>query len=330
MNWYPWLNAPYRQLVGQYAAGRGHHALLVHSLAGNGDDALIYGLSRWLICQQRQGDKSCGQCHSCRLMLANTHPDWHVLEAEKGKSSIGVDPVRQLIDRLHSHSQQGGAKVVWLPQAELLTEAAANALLKTLEEPPGETYFLLGCREPARLLATLRSRCFYLHLTSPDEAFAVEWLNRQLPGNALEQRTALKLNGGAPLAAEQLLQPAQWQQRSALCAGLKTALTQRDLLSLLPLLNHDNAAERLHWLTSLLLDALKYQQGATVYAINQDQQPLIGYLAEHLSGDSLQQALSQWLTCRHQLLTVVGINRELMLSAELLRWEQLLTPQSIS
>ncbi len=130
MNWYPWLNAPYRQLVGQHSTGRGHHALLLHSLPGNGEDALIYALSRWLMCQQRQGEKSCGECHSCRLMLAGNHPDWYVLTPEKGKSSIGVELVRQLIDKLYSHAQQGGAKVVWLPHAEVLTDAAANALLK--------------------------------------------------------------------------------------------------------------------------------------------------------------------------------------------------------
>lgn len=117
MNWYPWLNTPYRQLVGQYAADRGHHALLLHAAAGNGEEALAYGLSRWLICQRRNGEKSCGECHSCRLMLAGNHPDYHVLTPEKGKSSLGVEPIRQVIEILYSHAQQGGAKVIWLPQA---------------------------------------------------------------------------------------------------------------------------------------------------------------------------------------------------------------------
>lgn len=87
MNWYPWLNGPYRQLVGQYADGRGHHALLLHAATGNSDDALAYGLSRWLICQQRNGEKSCGECHSCRLMLAGNHPDYHVLAPERARAA---------------------------------------------------------------------------------------------------------------------------------------------------------------------------------------------------------------------------------------------------
>lgn len=324
MNWYPWLNTPYRQLLGQYATGRGHHAILLHAAAGNGDVALAYGLSRWLICQRRNGEKSCGECHSCRLMLAGNHPDYHVLAPEKGKSSLGIEQIRQVIETLYSHAQQGGAKVTWLPQAEQLTEAAANALLKTLEEPPEKTYFLMGCREPSRLLATLRSRCLYWHLASPDQQLALQWLSHQTPGNPIDHLTALRLHDGAPIAAKNLLQPERWQQRSALCAGLCAALPQHDMLSLLPVLNHEDVAERLHWLCALLVDAMKWQRGAQSYVLNQDQQPLVHQLAGRLSSSTLQQIVQQWLTCRHQLLSVVGVNRELLLTEQLLGWEQML------
>lgn len=322
MEWYPWLNGSYRHLVGQYSAGRGHHALLLHAAPGNGDAALLYALSRWLICQQRNGEKSCGECHSCRLMLAGHHPDYHVLAPEKGKSSLGIEPIRQVIETLYSHAQQGGAKVVWLPQAELLTEAAANALLKTLEEPPGKTYFLLGCRDPSRLLATLRSRCFYWHLASPDEQFSLQWLNRQGEGDPTHRLTALRLNDGAPIAAEQLLQPERWQQRVTLCSTLASCLIQCDMLLLLAVLNHDDVAERLHWLCTLLVDAMKWQQGATHYVLNQDQLPLVQQLAAQFSAFSLQKTLQSWLNCRHQLLNIVAVNRELLLTEQLLGWEQ--------
>ena len=103
-----------------------------------------------------------------------------MLAPEKGKSSLGIEPIRQVIETLYAHAQQGGAKVIWLPQAEQLTEAAANALLKTLEEPPEKTYFLLGCREPSRLMATLRSRCLYWHLASRMSSSACSgWADRR-------------------------------------------------------------------------------------------------------------------------------------------------------
>ncbi|MCB5308984.1 DNA polymerase III subunit delta' [Yersinia massiliensis] len=325
MKWYPWLTVPYRQLIGQHIAGRGHHALLLHSLPGNGDDALIYGLSRWLMCQHRQGEKTCGECHSCRLMLAGNHPDWYVLEPEKGKSSIGVELVRQQIEKLYSHAQQGGAKVVWLPHAERLTDAAANALLKTLEEPPEKTYFLLDCHQPASLLATLRSRCFYWYLACPETALSLQWLQRQIPTEPVAALAALKLSEGAPLAAERLLQPERWSIRTTLCDALSHALNSMDLLSLLPQLNHDDVAERLQWISSLLLDALKWQQSASEFVVNQDRLPLVQQLAQLAITPLLLQLAKQLTQCRHQLLSVVGVNRELLLTEQLLNWETALT-----
>lgn len=321
MNWYPWLNAPYRQLIGQYRAGRGHHALLLHALSGCGDDSLVYAVGRWLLCQQPDGDKSCGECHGCRLMIAGNHPDWHVLEPESGKNSLGIEPVRQLIERLYGHAQQGGAKVIWLPLAESLTEAAANALLKTLEEPPARTYFLLGTREPANLLATLRSRCFYLYLAPPDEANSLRWMQSQQAGDPQMMATALRLSGGAPVAALALLAPEIWKRRDDLCAALEQALPGRQWLSLLPALNHDDAERRLAWLCALLLDVVKLQQQAGQFVVNQDRLPLLQQLASQLSPATLQQQLEQWLQCRHRLLSIPALNRELMLTEQLCRWQ---------
>lgn len=74
MRWYPWLRPDFEKLVASYQAGRGHHALLIQALPGMGEDALIYALSRYLLCQQPQGHKSCGHCRGCQLMQAGTHP----------------------------------------------------------------------------------------------------------------------------------------------------------------------------------------------------------------------------------------------------------------
>ncbi len=322
MNWYPWLNAPYRQIIARYQDGRGHHALLIHALKGTGEDSLCYAISRWLICRQPEGLKSCGHCHSCQLMMAGNHPDFYRPEPEKGRTSLGVDSIRQVIDPLYNHAQQGGAKVVWLPDSESLTEQAANALLKTLEEPPDRTYFLLTCREPSRLLPTLRSRCLYRHLAPPDEAAGARWLSKQGIRAAEQARTALRLYNGAPLAALDILQPARWAERQGLCAGVAQALGHGDLLSLLPLLNKDKDDEPLYWLLTLLTDALKWQQGAAAFAANQDQLPLIGQLGSRYSPGTLHHQLHQWLECRRLWQTVSGINRELLLTNQLLNWEE--------
>ena len=329
MNWYPWLNPLYRQVIAQHQAGRAHHALLVQALSGMGDEALIWAVSRWLLCQQRDGQKSCGHCHGCQLMMAGTHPDWHRLAAEKGKSALGIDAVREVNEKLFHHAQQGGARVVWLPDAGQLTEAAANALLKTLEEPPQNSWFFLTSAEPSRLLPTLRSRCLRLHLAPPDEQQSLGWLQKQNAGSHEAILTALRLSSGAPAAALALLAKPHWEQRLALCETLSAAL-DGDLLTLLSALHHDNVVERIGWLASLLTDALKWQQSGNQFITNVDQPELIAQLAQRLPATALDKSLRQWLLCRERLKHIVAVNRELLLTEQLLTWETLLQPAAMS
>jgi DNA polymerase-3 subunit delta' len=328
MKWYPWLRPHFEQLIASYQAGRGHHALLIQALPGMGDDALIYALSRWLMCHQPEGHKSCGQCHSCQLMQAGTHPDYYHLAPEKGKNSLGIDAVREVSEKLYEHARLGGAKVVWISDATQLTDAAANALLKTLEEPPEKTWFFLACEEPARLLATLRSRCRLHHLSPPAESWAMVWLEREVTTSQEARLTALRLSASAPAAALELLQENHWNARQQLCQTLDTALTSQDWLSLLPVLNHDNAATRLHWLASLLLDALKIQQGITLLT-NADASALTEKLAHRLPAVTLRAIVQDACECREQLLSVIGLNRELILTERLLRWEHYLQPGTV-
>ncbi len=323
MKWYPWLRPDFEQLVASYQSGRGHHALLIHALEGMGDDALIYAINRLLLCQTPQGNKSCGHCRGCELMQAGTHPDYYVLAPEKGKTTLGIDAVREVNEKLYEHARLGGAKVVCLPDAAQLSDAAANALLKTLEEPPAQTWFFLACREPVRLLPTLRSRCRMHHLAPPAENYACTWLTREVTTSQEAILTALRLSGGSPGAAQTLLQDNKWKQRQALCEAADAALSSNDWLAMLPALNHDNASQRLQWLASLILDALKLQQGATLVT-NVDAPALVQGFARQWRSDTLHALLHALFSCREQLMSVVGINRELLLTDLLLNVERYL------
>lgn len=325
MKWYPWLRPHFEQLIASYQAGRGHHALLIQALPGMGDDALIYAISRFLMCQHPEGQKSCGKCRGCQLMQAGTHPDYYAPEPEKGKNTLGIDAVREVSEKLYEHARLGGAKVVWIQDAAQLTEAAANALLKTLEEPPEKTWFFLSCREPGKLLATLRSRCRLHHLAPPQESWAMTWLEREVTTSQDVALTALRLCSGAPAAALAMLQPDVQTQRQQLCATLQSVLTSGDWLGLLSVLNHEQVAERLHWLASLLLDSLKIQQGATLIS-NVDAWQLVNALASHLPGTALRAILHDVCLSREQLQTVTGLNRELLLTNQLLSIEHYLQP----
>ncbi|HEV7913758.1 MAG TPA: DNA polymerase III subunit delta', partial [Albitalea sp.] len=176
----PWLEAPLRQAL----ATRHAHALLIHGPQGIGQFELALTLAQAWLCEGEAADKPCGRCASCKLVQARSHPDLLVLLPEALRESLGwagaddadsggddkggkrkpskeirVDEIRQAIGFAQTTSARGRCKVVLIHPAERMNGVSANALLKTLEEPPGEARLLLSCAAPDALLPTIRSRC---------------------------------------------------------------------------------------------------------------------------------------------------------------------------
>lgn len=165
-----WLNTLWDQCKNAATAGQLAHALIVTGQARLGQGAFARRLGRWLLCLDPQDAAPCGQCSACHLMQAETHPDWHLCVPEKEGGQIGVDAVRALIEALSHTAHHAERKVAIIEPADRMTNEAANALLKTLEEPPGQRTLFLVTDRPARLPATIRSRCRLLTLPTPDHA----------------------------------------------------------------------------------------------------------------------------------------------------------------
>jgi DNA polymerase-3 subunit delta' len=144
---------------------------------GDGLPELAHTLAADLLCQQSAPDgAACGRCRACELLASGTHPDLFRLTPLEDKTQISVAQVRELIGDLSLHSQLLGARVGLISPADAMNAAAANALLKTLEEPPPGCFLLLLSERPARMPATIRSRCQRLVLPAPAMADAQHWL----------------------------------------------------------------------------------------------------------------------------------------------------------
>ncbi|MFO7642692.1 MAG: DNA polymerase III subunit delta', partial [Candidatus Competibacteraceae bacterium] len=156
----PWHEPLWRQFQQSRAAGRLPHALLLAGPAGLGKLAFAKRLARALLCETPdvEGD-ACGRCRSCRLFQAGSHPDYRMEQPVEEGKAIRIDPIRELCGFLGFTAQYGGYKIALLEPADRLNLNAANSLLKTLEEPPGDCLLLLVTAHPARLPATVRSRC---------------------------------------------------------------------------------------------------------------------------------------------------------------------------
>jgi DNA polymerase-3 subunit delta' len=265
----PWQTAALQQTLERQ---RGH-ALLVHGPGSAGQFEFALQLAAAWLCEGHDdtpGDaaghrRACGTCPSCRLIAARSHPDLHWVipealraeagfdfdeegQAEDGSRSkrkpsreIRIDQIRAAVDFSALTSSRGRGRVVLIHPAEQINAIAANALLKTLEEPAGALRFVLACGAVDSLLPTLRSRCQSVRLPSPDRAQALEWLNaRQLPAH--EAAVLLDASGGEPLRALALAQ-----------AGLDAAAWQA-----LPLRVASGEATALQgWPLPLLVEALQ-------------------------------------------------------------------------
>ena len=194
----PWLTPQMQQLHAAFAAGRMPHALLIHESPGAGGALLAYWAAQLVLCRAPAG-APCGQCAACRHVQDRQHPDLLSLVPLGDSAQIRIEQVRELTADLALTSHQGGYKVGVLSPADSMNRFAANALLKTLEEPPPRTLLVLVASVPSRLPVTIASRCQRLRVPTPGREAAVEWLTAER--GAADWPRVLEVLGDAPLNA---------------------------------------------------------------------------------------------------------------------------------
>ena len=151
---------------------------------------------------QREVPTFCGECIGCKSAISNTHGDLMEVKAESGKSAIGIEQIRAASRFFQQTALYGQTKILLIQEAESMTQAAANSLLKTLEEPSGSSLLLLSVSEIWRLPPTIRSRCQRINLPLPSHEQAISWLNTHNGWTEAEATIALSIfNGRAVTAA---------------------------------------------------------------------------------------------------------------------------------
>jgi DNA polymerase-3 subunit delta' len=193
-----WLSAETATLAAAYAADRMPHALLIHEAPGAGGDWLALWTAQLVLCT-RKDQAPCGACGGCRRVLAGQHPDIITLRLLEDSQQIRIEQVRELSEELALTSHQGGYKVGVLSPADALNRFAANALLKTLEEPPPRTLLILVATQPSRLPATILSRCQRMRVRAPTRSESLAWL--QAARGPAPWDAVLDVLGEAPMSA---------------------------------------------------------------------------------------------------------------------------------
>jgi len=200
----PWHQSLWGRLQEGRRRGQLTHAMLLRGRAGFGKRQFADAFLARLLCEGQE-DFACGHCRGCALMAAGSHPDLCQVFPEEPGKAIRVDEIRGLIQYFALRSHYGGFKVALISPADVMNRAAANALLKLLEEPPAGGIIILLADRAERLPATIRSRCqqFPMDRVSGEELLAWDGLG----GEVAQRAEAIAMAGGSPLAAQAYADP---------------------------------------------------------------------------------------------------------------------------
>jgi len=247
--------------------GRLPPALLLSGPEGVGKRTLALSVSRALLCEKANGD-CCDRCAACSRALRRLHPDLFLVEPET--AVIKIEQVRDLVREISGLPFEGRARAFVVDQAHVLTEQAANALLKSLEEPPATSHVFLVTASPQALLPTIRSRCHTLRFGPLPQAALVAYLRERIGLAPEEARLRASLAGGS-LGAAVAFESDEFKK---LRNELLTILERVESLSVLErmeaaegLAEHADLALVLTALRSLLRDALALRAGASAQSL---------------------------------------------------------------
>ncbi|GAA6168202.1 DNA polymerase III subunit delta' [Sessilibacter corallicola] len=209
---YPWQHQVWSRVEQSLQNQRLAHAIILAGPKGLGKQVFITAFGQRLLCSQPRDGMACGQCKSCQLNSAGTHPDlkW-VLPEEAGKA-IKIEQIRDLQSYLANTAQQGGRKVVVLGPVESLNVNAANALLKSLEEPSVGTHLLMFSHQLSSVLPTVRSRAQIVQAPMPSKEESLHWLSNLTD---MDPQQLLELSNWSPLQALELCDADVFQEKSS-------------------------------------------------------------------------------------------------------------------
>ncbi len=318
---YPWQQPHWQRLLQWQAQGKLPHALMLSGQGGIGKAHFARAAAQYLLCSAPRSGLACGSCRACELNLAGSHPDLLWVQPQEAGKAVKVDQIRELADFVAKTAQQGGMKLAVIAPAEAMNVNAANALLKSLEEPAGDTLLILVSHSAGRVMATLRSRCQLLALPTPSPEQALPWLSQLVSGE--DPRALLQYAGGAPLAALELLEGDLLERRAEFLAGLVgVAQGQVSALEAAAASMKAEPLKLLDWLLGWL--QLGARQLAGIAAQGEAEGEQLQALFSGVQPGHLYRYLDKVILAKGQLLSGANPNKQLLLEELFMDWSALL------
>lgn len=320
---YPWQKELWSQILKREQNQRMPHALLFAGPEEIGKQAFAEHLANYMVCRKK-GIHPCGGCKDCLLFQAGTHPDvMHVMPEDKHRQ-IRIQQVRNIVDFLACRSNQGGYRVVIVCPAEDMNMYAANALLKSLEEPGDNTLIVLVSQRPESLLPTIRSRCQQVSFSLPPSLLAMEWLNDRLSDRE-SAASALMMAQGRPLAALRYVRDHQSEKWALLEQGLKAILRcEKSLAEVSESWKSLDLVFVLQWLIQRVASMVRYKMTGDVSYLQVACQSEEMISLIQCCGQLELVEFHDWLVKHYgQAAGQINFNAQLLVEALLVRWQNL-------
>lgn len=323
---YPWQIEQWQKLQQARLANRLPHALLFKGVAGIGKSHFAYEFAQSILClSDDQTNSPCGKCHGCRQVIGHAHPDLFEIMPEKEGQAIKIDQIRLVTEFASQSSLQNGFRVVIINPAHAMNVNAANALLKTLEEPAHHVIIILVSHQIHRMPVTILSRCQRVNFTCPDREVATEWLKAQLSEKDYKDKMSLEallsLVDGAPLSVSELINSDTLTVRQILFEGLSA--DKINPIKLSETLSKHDTLTVIDFYISWLADLLRIISGVNDADIsNHDYARSISRVAANMAAHKLITLIDQASRMRKIVCDGINLNKQLLLEDLLIRWAQ--------
>jgi DNA polymerase III subunit delta' len=300
-----------------------HHAFLIGGKEGVGKKNFSFLLSQLILCKEKHEYFPCNACQPCKLFNTSNHPDFYTIKMEEGKKKISINQIKELQTNFYESSFLNGNKIFLIENAEFLSKDASDSLLKILEEPPENTYFIITSHRAKQLSATIQSRCSEVFINNPQKQEIENWLRQE---NTSDENVKLALNLalGRPLKITELLDNNILDSRNNFISEMSQLIKKgKNIISLSEEWPKDKRALvfKLEWMSNLMMDAIRYQMTGDEKEIQIDTSAISMYLGQKVEFNILFELLTETNTLWSLFTEGTNLKEEYQLQSLFVNWE---------
>ena len=300
-----------------------HHAFLIGGKEGVGKKDFSLLLSQLILCKEKNEFMPCNACQSCKLFISSNHPDFYTIKIEEGKKKISINQIKELQTNFYESSFLNGNKIFLIENAEFMSKDAADSLLKILEEPPKNTYFIITSHRAKQLSATIQSRCSKIFISNPSAKEIEDWLNQENTSNG-DLELALNLASGRPLKIKELLDDNILDSRNGFISEISQLIKQgKNIISLSEewSKNPKGLILKLEWMSNLMMDAIRYQMTDDQKEVQTDTSAISMYLGKKIEFNILFELLTETNTLWSLFTDGTNLKADYQLQSLFINWE---------